>query len=209
MMLQTQRVTHRPGARSAVIAAASASSPCRLPQLAASTLLAVSMVLVSPDESFLFPSYARADREDQLQKAVEEYAQLEEKGKLNQNSLNDIRSKYKLRRAIDGRIQLKSSKGEWISVRLDMEVPGALLMRDSKGLIFAIQTDTLQQIDLSDDMVCLLMFSDGGWESQMAPVEVTDQNGKSIQLKLNEKEFREIIGLLKEVGEEGEEDQGK
>lgn len=89
-----------------------------------------------------------------------------------------------------------------------MEVPGALLLRDSKGLIFAIQTDTLQQIDLSDDLVCLLMFSDGGWESQMSPIEVSDENGKSTQLKLTEKEFREIIGLLKEVGEEGEEEGG-
>lgn len=168
------------------------------------------MLVASPDASLLFPSHAQADKEEELlQKAVEEYAQLEEKGKMNQSSLNDIRSKYKLRRAIDGRVQLRTSKGDWISVRLDMEVPGALLMRDPKGLIYAIQTGTLQQIDLSDDMVCLLMFADGGWESQMAPVEVDDQNGKSNQLKLSDKEFREIIGLLKEVAEaDGDEEEG-
>lgn len=68
------------------------------------------MVVASPDASLIFPSHARADREDQLQKALEEYSQLEERGKMNQSNLNDIRSKYKLRRGVDGRIQLKSSK---------------------------------------------------------------------------------------------------
>ena len=169
------------------------------------------MLIASPDTSLLSPSQAHADQQDELlQKAVSEYSALEEKGKMNQNSLNDLRSKYKMRRGIDGRVQLKTSKGDWVSIRLDMEVPGALLMRDSKGLIYATQTDSLQQIDLSDDMVCLLMFADGGWESQMAPIEVSGDDGKSKHLKLSEKEFREIIGLLKEVGEvEAEGEEGK
>ena len=37
-------------------------------------------------------------------------------------ALDDFRSKYRYRRTLDGRVQLKSSKGDWWSVRLDMEV---------------------------------------------------------------------------------------
>lgn len=41
-------------------------------------------------------------------------------------------------------------------------------------------------------------------EEQAAPVEFTDEDGKVKQLKLDDKEFREVIGILKEAGEEGE-----
>lgn len=143
------------------------------------------------------------------QKAIEEYQDLESKGKMNNaGALNDIRNKYKVRRTVDGRVQVKSAKGDWISVRLDMEVPGALLMRDPKGSIFAVQTDTLQQIDLSDDYVVLMMFSDGAWEELMVPIQFTDDAGKMQQLKLDEREFRDVVGILKESGD-GEGDEKK
>lgn len=56
------------------------------------------------------------------------------------------------RRGIDGRVWLKGSKGEY-AVRLDMEVPGAMLFRDGSGYVYALQTEALQQIDLSNDSV--------------------------------------------------------
>jgi hypothetical protein len=57
------------------------------------------------------------------------------------------------------------------------------------------------QIDLSDDLVALMMFGSGDWEKQMSAVEFVDEQGQTKQLQLSEKEFREVIGLLKEAEE--------
>lgn len=76
-------------------------------------------------------------------------------------------ARFGIRRLLDGRVQLRSRKGEWYTVRLDMEVAGALLLRDPRGNIFAIETDGLPQVDLSDDYVLLMLFSDGSWQDQM------------------------------------------
>lgn len=166
-----------------------------LPMLAA-MLVAAPVIDVAP---------ARAESE-MARKAVDEYMDLESKGKTRSvKALEDVRNKYRLRRNVDGRVQLKSSRGEWWSVRLDMEVPGAILLRDPNGSIYAVQTETVQQVDLSDDYICLLMFADGGWEKQMSPIEYAGEDGKTQQLKLDEKEFREVIGILKEAGDEMEE----
>jgi hypothetical protein len=44
-------------------------------------------------------------------------------------------------------VQLRRKSGEWMSVRLDMEVPGAILLRDTKsGAVFALETDGLPQV---------------------------------------------------------------
>jgi len=64
-------------------------------------------------------------------------------------------------------VQLRSRAGEWFTVRLDMEVAGALLLRDPKGSIYAIETEGLPQVDLSDDYVLLMLFTDGSWQDQM------------------------------------------
>ncbi|KAG1660999.1 hypothetical protein FOA52_007164 [Chlamydomonas sp. UWO 241] len=147
---------------------------------------------------------AAVQSQDVTSKAVEEYAELETKGKAKSvSALEELRKRYKIRRSLDGRVQLLSSKGKWFSVRLDMEVPGAMLLREPDlGFVYAVQTEALQQIDLSDDYVLLLMFADSAWEEQMSPVSYSDENGKSKQLKLDEREFREVVGLLKEAGEE-------
>ncbi len=50
------------------------------------------------------------------------------------------------------------------------------------------------QIDLSDDLVALMMFADGEWEKQMSPVEYQDDKGATLHLKLEEREFREVSG---------------
>ena len=41
----------------------------------------------------------------------------------------------------------------------------------------------------------------------MVPIQYTDDKGKVQQLKLEEKEFRDVVGILKETGED--EDDGK
>lgn len=174
------------------------------------------------------------------------YMELDKGGKgPSAKALDSYREKYRVRRLADGRLQLRSSKGEWFLCRLDMEVPGAMLLRDNKGQVYALQTEALQQvcvegegrgmdmpagwlscplppqswqsgllgcsqskhsntlhtacmphpptqIDLSDDLVVLMMFADGDWEQQMSPVEFSDESGKVQQLKLEEKEFREV-----------------
>ena len=120
--------------------------------------------------------------------------------------------KYGLRRAPDGRVSLRTRRGEWLALRLDMEVPGALLLRDAKGGVYAIETDGLSQVDLSDDYVLLMMFADGAWEDSMTPVEYDDADadgaaggaggGATSQLTLTEREFREFVGVLKEFEEQ-------
>lgn len=192
--------------------------------------------------------------------AVEEYGKLESAGKFAAKgtssappkALEDFRQRYKFRRMGDGRVQLRSSKGEWYQCRLDMEVPGSMLLRDPKGKVFAIQTEALQQvgagalllvqhaaaachcsgtratqprgsragpprcgaahthracarlsepqIDLSDDLVVLMMFADGEWEKQMSAMEYVDDKGKVQQLQLEDKDFREVRQQLGSSG---------
>lgn len=50
----------------------------------------------------------------------------------------------------------------------------------------------LLQIDLSDDLVALMMFADGDWEKQMSAMEYIDEKGKVKQLQLEDKDFREV-----------------
>jgi hypothetical protein len=47
-------------------------------------------------------------------------------------------------------------------------------------------------VDLSDDLVVLMMFADGEWEKQMSAVQYNDEKGSVKQLQLEEKEFREV-----------------
>jgi hypothetical protein len=47
-------------------------------------------------------------------------------------------------------VQLRRKSGNWMSVRLDMEVPGAILLRDMKTeAIYALETDGLPQVILT------------------------------------------------------------
>ncbi|KAI8472077.1 MAG: hypothetical protein J3K34DRAFT_504507 [Monoraphidium minutum] len=132
--------------------------------------------------------------------ALETYIDQEAKGKLRDaRSLEAFRARYGVRRGLDGRVQLRSRKGEWFSVRLDMEVAGALLLRAPNGDVFAIETQGLPQVDLSDDYVVLMLFADGGWQDAMQAVEYEDADspGKVVALNMGDAEFREFIGLLK------------
>lgn len=59
------------------------------------------------------------------------------------------------------------------------------------------------QIDLSDDYVLLMLFANGQWESQIAPVEY-EEDGQVKQLTLTAPEFREFVGLLNDAEEDNE-----
>ncbi|KIY99896.1 hypothetical protein MNEG_8063 [Monoraphidium neglectum] len=157
------------------------------------------------------PGASRAAGDAPQAGALEEYVAQEAKGKLkDRRQLDEFRARYNIRRGLDGRVQLRSRKGEWFAVRLDMEVPGALLLRDGKGNIYAIETEGLPQVDLSDDYVLLMLFSDGSWEDNMQPIEYEDSDtGKVVQLNMAETEFREFIGILKEDEEERPADKKK
>ncbi|KAG2485871.1 hypothetical protein HYH03_015454 [Edaphochlamys debaryana] len=143
------------------------------------------------------------------EEGVEEYSRLEASGKLNTiKDLEKIRTKFNFKRGTDGRVYARSSKGTWFAVRLDMEVPGAMLFRDtSNGEIFALQTQALQQIDLSSDQVVILLLGDGDWEREISPITFDDGNGNTKSLVLTENEFRNVVGLISmaEAAEEGAE----
>ena len=152
------------------------------------------------------PAPSRADDGGARQgAALEEYMALEAKGKLkDRRALDDFRARHGVRRLLDGRVQLRSRSGEWFTVRLDMEVAGALLLRDSKGAVYAIETEGLPQVDLSDDYVLLMLFADGSWQDQMQAIEYedADNGGKVTQLTMTEQEFREFVGLLRGTDED-------
>lgn len=41
------------------------------------------------------------------------------------------------------------------------------------------------QVDLSDDYILMMMFADGAWEAEMAPIEFEDEKSGSVtQLKM-------------------------
>jgi len=170
-------------------------------------LLAAPLLSWMAGEVAVQPAKAAATATSSSNRALEEYMELEDKGKLSDTrTLENYRQKYGIRRGIDGRVQLRSRSGQWYSIRLDMEVPGALLLRDPKGNVYAIETQDLPQVDLSDDYVVLMMFADGVWEDQMSPVEFVDESagGDTTQLNMTEKEFRDFIGLLKDFEDAAE-----
>ena len=93
-----------------------------LSSVASASLLAAAL-LSAPITSMLLPQPAWADDSEISRRAVDEYQEAESKGKTkNVKDLEGLRGKYRIRRQPDGRVQLKSSRGEWWSVRLDMEV---------------------------------------------------------------------------------------
>lgn len=55
--------------------------------------------------------------------------------------------KYGIRRGVDGRAQLRRSNGTWMQLKLDMEVSGTMLLRDTTdGAIHVLQTEKLEQV---------------------------------------------------------------
>jgi hypothetical protein len=57
------------------------------------------------------------------------------------------RLKYGIRRDVSGRAQLRRSDGTWMQCKLDMEVSGTMLLRNTKdGSVHVLQTDRLEQV---------------------------------------------------------------
>ncbi|GLC45062.1 hypothetical protein PLESTB_001464500 [Pleodorina starrii] len=153
---------------------------------------------------FLMPGEVSAVAVDA---ALEEYERLELEGKLNSaKAYDNIRTKLNFKRGLDGRVYVKNAKGKLFAVRLDMESPGTMLIRDTdSGEVYGLQTEGFQQIDLTNDAVVIALFADGNWESAMSPITFEDDDGKVKTLKLDEKLFRNLPGLLSATGEQGEE----
>jgi hypothetical protein len=99
-------------------------------QSGASMLLAASIsaaVLLTP---LAGAGPALATNADVAAHAIQEYTSLEEKGKFKDlKSLETFRNSYGFKRSISGRVSVKGTSGQWYDVRLDMEVPGALILQ--------------------------------------------------------------------------------
>ncbi|GIL47489.1 hypothetical protein Vafri_4308 [Volvox africanus] len=170
-----------------------------------SALLSGLAVLCTPQ--LFVPRESSAAAPVDVQQGLEEYERLESEGKLNSaKALENIRAKLNFKRGFDGRVYVKSAKGKMFAVRLDMETPGTMLIRDMEsGEVYGLQTEGFQQIDLTNDQVVIALFTDGNWETAMSPITFEDDDGKVKTLKLEEKLFRNLPGLLSAVsGEQGE-----
>lgn len=79
--------------------------------------------------------------------AIKEYADNESKLSRDGKALDKFRSQYRFKRSLDGRVSVQSRAGTWYSVRPDMEVAGAVLLRDQQsGGIYALQMGNLTQV---------------------------------------------------------------
>ncbi|KAJ9518385.1 hypothetical protein V8C86DRAFT_2855117 [Haematococcus lacustris] len=174
------------------------------PKLAAAALSAVLLLSGAPGQAATFT-------DEKITAAAAEYMELDSKGKFASKdafkALDEFRLKYNLKRTPDGRLQLRNSKGEWFQCRLDMEVPGTMLLRASNGDVYGLQTDVLSQIDLTDDLVALMVFGTGDWEDQISPIEYEDEQGKVTPLNMEGGEFRQVVGILKTLMEGAEQAQ--
>lgn len=52
------------------------------------------------------------------------------------------------------------------------------------------------QIDLTDDYVVMALFGDGVWEDTMQRLTAKDEDGKLVDVKLDQEAFRDIISVL-------------
>lgn len=60
---------------------------------------------------------------------------------------NARRLKYGIRRGVDGRVQLRRASGVWMTLKLDMEVTGTMLLRDTgDDSVHVLVTDKLEQV---------------------------------------------------------------
>jgi hypothetical protein len=134
--------------------------------------------------------------------ALQAYMQLEQSGEFNSVTAGNLRLKYGIRRGDDGRVQLRKEDGTWMQLKLDMEVRGTMLLRNTADdTIWVLQTEMLEQIDLSDDYMLFSLFADKGWEQQIVPIQLTDESGSPSILEMNAQQFKDYVGLLKVLQE--------
>ncbi len=56
-----------------------------------------------------------------------------------------------MRRTVDGRAELRRRNGDWMQIKLDNEVKGTMLLRDSaSNWIYVLQTEALEQVCVID-----------------------------------------------------------
>jgi len=148
--------------------------------------------------------------ENLMTRELKDFMQLlENKGsKIKPEELQAPRLKVGFRRAPDGRVSLLSGNGRWYSVKADMQTPGFLLLRDeANGTMWFLPPDDsgrLLQIDLSDDAVVAQLFSSGAWADVMRPIKVRGAGGQLEPLKINDRQFRNVVSLLENGVEESE-----
>lgn len=134
--------------------------------------------------------------------ALQAYMQLEQSGDLNSVTAGNLRLKYGIRRGDNGRVQLRRTDGSWMQVKLDMEMRGTILLRNTTDdTVWVLQTDRLEQVDLSDDYILFMLFADDAWEQQIAPIRIADENGEASMLEMGEQQFKDYVGLLKTLQE--------
>ncbi|EFJ51013.1 hypothetical protein VOLCADRAFT_103652 [Volvox carteri f. nagariensis] len=148
-----------------------------------SVLLSGLAVICVPQ--LLVTDQASAGAPVDVQQGLDEYERLESEGKLNSSkAFENIRAKLNFKRGLDGRVYVKSTKGKMFAVRLDMETPGTMLIRDMEsGEVYGLQTEGFQQIDLTNDQVVIALFADGNWESAMSPITFEDDDGQDLLSK--------------------------
>ncbi|KAF8065670.1 hypothetical protein HT031_003271 [Scenedesmus sp. PABB004] len=134
--------------------------------------------------------------------ALQEYFQLERAGPPEPAALASLRLKYGIRRGPDGRVSLRTRGGTWMQAKLDMEVKGTMLLRNcDDSSVHVLQTDKLEQIDLSDDYLLLMLFADGGWEETTTPIQLSGEDGRPEALTVGEQQFKDFVGMLKTLQE--------
>uniref|UniRef100_A0A383VBG5 Uncharacterized protein n=1 Tax=Tetradesmus obliquus TaxID=3088 RepID=A0A383VBG5_TETOB len=136
--------------------------------------------------------------------ALQELFEMEARG-VDASALETFRLKYGMRRDVNGRAQLRRSDGTWMQCKLDMEVAGTMLLRDTNdGSVHVLQTDKLEQIDLSDDYLLLTLFADGEWQGQTQPIQLGDGD-KLEPLQVEEQQFKDFVGMIKTLQDMEEE----
>ncbi|KAF6261645.1 hypothetical protein COO60DRAFT_743645 [Scenedesmus sp. NREL 46B-D3] len=146
-----------------------------------------------------FPRDETADQDASpvAAQALQELFDLEAGG-LDPLQLENFRLKYNIRRDASGRAQLRRSDGTWMQCKLDMEVSGTMLLRDTNdSSVHVLQTDKLEQIDLSDDYLLLTLFADGEWEGQTQPIQLAGDSGALEPLQVEEQQFKDFVGMIK------------
>lgn len=93
------------------------------------------------------PAALAEDDGARLDKIIGDYSANEAKFATDSKALASFRERFGFTRLPDGRVVLKSSKGLSYTVRLDMEAPGTMLLRETKGgNIFALSVDGVVQV---------------------------------------------------------------
>eukprot|EP00775_Hariotina_reticulata_P011188 gene11188-11338_t len=111
-------------------------------------------------------------------------------------NIDALRDEAGFRRSYDGHVLLLSRDGDPVELRLDAKMPGTVLLRDQNGYVHFITFNNIQQIDLTDDYAVMALFGDGAWEDTMQRLTARDDEGKLVDVVLDQEAFRDLISVL-------------